>query len=120
MLIATSAVITSYSIHYTKLYDHPGFGFLAENSDFANACHKAGLIFIGPQPDAIEIMGDKKAAKSLMVKKGIPVIPGYDGQEQSMIVLQQEADRLGFPVMVKAIAGGGGKGMRIVSDPANS
>ncbi|MFO7679642.1 MAG: acetyl-CoA carboxylase biotin carboxylase subunit [Chloroflexota bacterium] len=97
---------------------HPGFGFLAENADFAQACADAGLIFIGPTPEAIAAMGNKRAAKALVEAAGVPTIPGYSGAEQSDERLQAEAERIGFPLMVKAAAGGGGKGMRVVSDPA--
>lgn len=96
---------------------HPGFGFLAENADFARACEAAGLIFIGPSAAAIEAMGNKRAAKALMVDAGVPTIPGYSGEDQSDERLQQEAGEIGFPLMVKAAAGGGGKGMRLVDDP---
>ncbi|TFZ06333.1 acetyl-CoA carboxylase biotin carboxylase subunit [Ramlibacter henchirensis] len=93
---------------------HPGYGFLAENADFAQACRDAGLVFIGPLPAAILAMADKAGAKRLMTQAGVPCIPGYDGEEQSPARLRDEADRIGYPVMIKATAGGGGRGMRLV------
>ena len=94
---------------------HPGYGFLSENEDFAAACSKAGLVFIGPSPEAIAAMGDKAAAKRLMEKAGVPLVPGYHGEEQDPALLEKEAVRIGFPVLIKPSAGGGGKGMRVVS-----
>src|SRR5262245_37001185 len=94
---------------------HPGYGFLSENADFARACDHAGLVFIGPSPGAIAAMGNKAAAKRLMLEAGVPCLPGYQGGEQSDAALGREAERLGYPVMVKAAAGGGGRGMRLVS-----
>ena len=93
---------------------HPGYGFLAENADFAQACADAGIIFIGPSPDAIRAMGDKAAAKAIMEKAGVPVVPGYHGKDQKPAKLLAEAEKIGWPVLLKASAGGGGKGMRIV------
>ncbi len=93
---------------------HPGYGFLSENADFAEAVAKAGLIWIGPPPSAIRAMGLKDAAKALMQKAGVPVTPGYLGEDQSEKTLAQEAGRIGYPVLIKAVAGGGGKGMRKV------
>jgi geranyl-CoA carboxylase alpha subunit len=93
---------------------HPGYGFLAENAEFAEACAAAGLVFIGPPPEAIRAMGNKGAAKRLMIDAGVPCIPGYQGTDQSDATLAAEAARIGFPVMVKAAAGGGGRGMRLV------
>ncbi|MBW8812092.1 MAG: biotin/lipoyl-binding protein [Caulobacterales bacterium] len=93
---------------------HPGYGFLSENADFAEAVTAAGLIWIGPPPSAIRAMGLKDAAKDLMAKAGVPVTPGYLGADQSQKTLAQEAARIGFPVLIKAVAGGGGKGMRLV------
>jgi geranyl-CoA carboxylase alpha subunit len=97
---------------------HPGYGFLAENADFAAACKNAGLVFIGPSPEAIRAMGNKAGAKAIMRKAGVPCVPGYQGDEQSDAVMSAEANRIGFPVMIKAIAGGGGRGMRLVCDAA--
>jgi geranyl-CoA carboxylase alpha subunit len=94
---------------------HPGYGFLSENADFAAACADAGIVFIGPPPDAIRIMGNKAAAKQRMIAAGVPCVPGYQGAEHSDAVLTREAGKIGFPVMVKAAAGGGGKGMRLVA-----
>ncbi len=93
---------------------HPGYGFLSENADFARACGKAGIAFIGPTPEAIDAMGSKSAAKSLMEKAGVSVVPGYHGAEQDATFLANEAKRIGYPVLIKAVAGGGGKGMRLV------
>ena len=93
---------------------HPGYGFLSENENFAAACAKAGIVFIGPTPEAIAAMGDKSAAKRLMEKAGVPLVPGYHGENQDPAFLQKQADKIGYPVLIKASAGGGGKGMRIV------
>ena len=93
---------------------HPGYGFLSESAEFASACKEVGLVFVGPSPEAIRSMADKSTAKQLMHDHGVPCIPGYDGSTQSDSVMKQEADRIGFPVMIKAVAGGGGKGMRLV------
>ena len=93
---------------------HPGYGFLAENAAFASACGDAGVTFIGPTPDAIIAMGSKKEAKALVRDAGVPVIPGYDGADQDPQVLAAEAIKIGFPVLLKASAGGGGKGMKLV------
>jgi 3-methylcrotonyl-CoA carboxylase alpha subunit len=97
---------------------HPGYGFLSENADFAEACAAMGLVFIGPPAAAIRAMGDKAAAKALMEKAGVPVVPGYHGADQSEARLLKEAARIGYPVLIKPSAGGGGKGMRIVTEPA--
>src|SRR5690349_12894312 len=97
---------------------HPGYGFLAENEDFAQACRDAGLVFIGPSPEAIRAMGNKAGAKDIMQKAGVPVVPGYQGADQSDAVMLAEARKIGFPVMIKAVAGGGGRGMRLVKDAA--
>jgi 3-methylcrotonyl-CoA carboxylase alpha subunit len=93
---------------------HPGYGFLSENADFAQAVIKAGLIWVGPKPDSIRAMGLKDAAKTLMADAGVPVTPGYLGEDQDPKRLQKEADAIGYPVLIKAVAGGGGKGMRKV------
>ena len=95
---------------------HPGYGFLSENADFAEACAAAGLVFIGPPASAIRAMGSKSAAKALMESSGVPLVPGYHGEAQSPALLRDEVARIGFPVLIKASAGGGGKGMRIVPD----
>jgi geranyl-CoA carboxylase alpha subunit len=97
---------------------HPGYGFLAENEDFAQACRDAGLVFIGPSPEAIRAMGNKAGAKEIMREAGVPVVPGYQGVDQSDAVMLAEAKKIGFPVMIKAVAGGGGRGMRLVEDAA--
>ncbi|SEK16950.1 3-methylcrotonyl-CoA carboxylase alpha subunit [Variovorax sp. OK605] len=93
---------------------HPGYGFLSENEEFAQACADAGLVFIGPPPSAIKAMGLKAESKQLMEKAGVPLVPGYHGHDQDPQLLQREADRIGYPVLIKASAGGGGKGMRAV------
>jgi len=93
---------------------HPGYGFLSENEAFAKACADAGIVFIGPPPSAIQAMGLKAESKQLMEKAGVPLVPGYHGADQNPELLQREADRIGYPVLIKASAGGGGKGMRIV------
>ena len=98
---------------------HPGYGFLSENAAFAQACADAGIAFIGPPASAIEAMGSKSAAKTLMEKAGVPLVPGYHGDEQDPDFLQVQADRIGYPVLLKASAGGGGKGMRIVEQSAD-
>jgi acetyl-CoA carboxylase biotin carboxylase subunit len=95
---------------------HPGYGFLSENADFADACEAAGLAFIGPSPDAIRRMGLKSTARRLMAAAGVPVVPGYDEEDQSLEVLIRKAHEIGLPVLIKASAGGGGKGMRVVRD----
>ncbi|MEI9988449.1 MAG: biotin carboxylase N-terminal domain-containing protein [Rhizomicrobium sp.] len=97
---------------------HPGYGFLSENAEFAEACAAAGIVFVGPPPAAIRAMGLKDRAKALMAKAGVPVVPGYLGDDQSADRLQAEADRIGYPVLIKAVAGGGGKGMRKVEQAA--
>ncbi|WP_386681202.1 acetyl/propionyl/methylcrotonyl-CoA carboxylase subunit alpha [Loktanella sp. R86503] len=98
---------------------HPGYGFLSENPDFVDAVTAAGLVFIGPSADAIRKMGLKDAAKALMEKAGVPVVPGYLGADQSADVLAAEAGKIGYPVLIKAVAGGGGKGMRLVTAAAD-
>ena len=94
---------------------HPGYGFLSENEDFAKACQAAGLVFIGPPASAIRAMGLKAESKQLMEQAGVPLVPGYHGSDQHPELLQREADRIGYPVLIKASAGGGGKGMRLVA-----
>ena len=94
---------------------HPGYGFLSENAEFARACHQAGVVFIGPPPAAIEAMGSKSAAKAMMEKAGVPLVSGYHGDAQDAATLAKEAGCVGYPVLIKACAGGGGKGMRVVN-----
>ena len=98
---------------------HPGYGFLSENAGFARACAENGIVFIGPPVGAIQAMGSKSAAKSLMEKAGVPLVPGYHGEDQNPAILTEAANRIGFPVLIKASAGGGGKGMRIVERAAD-
>ena len=95
---------------------HPGYGFLSENADFAEAVEAAGLVFIGPRAASMRKMGSKAGAKQLMAARDVPVVPGYTGEDQDPALLQREADRIGYPLMIKAAYGGGGKGMRIVHD----
>jgi geranyl-CoA carboxylase alpha subunit len=97
---------------------HPGYGFLAENADFARICRDTGLVFIGPSPESIKAMGNKAGAKEIMRTAGVPCLPGYQGADQSDAVMSAEAEKIGFPVMIKAVAGGGGRGMRLVEDAA--
>lgn len=96
---------------------HPGYGFLSENTDFAKKLEQHGIRFIGPKPHSIEAMGDKIGSRILVAKSGVPVVPGYEGQSQEMSVFKKEADKIGYPVMAKASAGGGGKGMRRINSP---
>ncbi len=96
---------------------HPGYGFLAENADFAAACADAGLVFVGPPPDAIRAMGSKIEAKTRMEEAGVPLVPGYHGPSQDLAVLERAARVVGYPVLIKASSGGGGKGMRVVEQP---
>lgn len=98
---------------------HPGYGFLSENPDFVRACDKAGLIFIGPRPESMEAMGLKDAAKKLMDAAGVPITPGYHGKDQDPKLLKAKASEIGYPVLIKAVAGGGGKGMRKVEKEAD-
>ena len=95
---------------------HPGYGFLSENAHFAQACADAGLVFVGPSAATIRLLGSKSAAKALMESSGVPVVPGYHGEDQSIPTLQAAADRIGVPILVKASAGGGGRGMRLVGN----
>ncbi|EPN67166.1 acetyl-CoA carboxylase, biotin carboxylase, partial [Pseudomonas syringae pv. actinidiae ICMP 19101] len=93
---------------------HPGYGFLSENADFARAIEAAGLVFLGPPASAIDAMGSKSAAKSLMEQAGVPLVPGYHGAAQDIDTFHADAERIGYPVLLKATAGGGGKGMKVV------
>lgn len=95
---------------------HPGFGFLSENADFALACREAGLIFIGPSPESIRLLGDKISCKALAMKAGLPLVPGYQGDDQSVERLLTEVEKIGLPVIIKAAAGGGGRGMKLVRE----
>ncbi len=97
---------------------HPGYGFLSQNGDFADACASAGFIFIGPKGDVHRLMGDKKAARQQVQKFAVPVVPGYDGEDQSDARLAAEASRIGFPLMIKPSRGGGGKGMHVTNSAA--
>jgi 3-methylcrotonyl-CoA carboxylase alpha subunit len=97
---------------------HPGYGFLSENPDFAAACAASGVVFIGPTADAIRLMGSKTAAKRAVEGRGVPTVPGYPGEKQDLRTFEREAVRVGYPLMIKAAAGGGGKGMREVAVPA--
>ncbi|MGE3145109.1 MAG: biotin carboxylase N-terminal domain-containing protein [Pseudorhodoplanes sp.] len=98
---------------------HPGYGFLSEKPEFAEACAQAGIVFVGPPPDAIRAMGLKDRAKALMEKAGVPVVPGYHGEQQDAKFLKRKAYEIGYPVLIKAVAGGGGKGMRKVEKHAD-
>lgn len=98
---------------------HPGYGFLSENADFARACEALGILFIGPPASAIDAMGSKSAAKALMEAAGVPLVPGYHGSDQSLDIFRVEAQRIGYPVLLKAVAGGGGKGMKVVEREAD-
>lgn len=121
--IGTSTSVDSY-LNIPRIIDaarrsgadavHPGYGFLSENPAFAAACRDAGLIFIGPSPEAIAAMGDKATAKQLMLRHGVPCIPGYDGEDQNEATLLRKAQEIGYPLMIKAVAGGGGRGIRRV------
>ncbi|MFQ6710876.1 3-methylcrotonyl-CoA carboxylase, partial [Bordetella pertussis] len=97
---------------------HPGYGFLSENEGFAEAVAQAGMVFVGPPAGAIAAMGSKSAAKALMERAGVPLVPGYHGEDQDPQFLRQQADAIGYPVLIKASAGGGGKGMRVVEESA--
>ena len=98
---------------------HPGYGFLSENAGFALACRDAGITFIGPSPEAIELMGSKRLSKIAMIEAGVPCINGYQGAGQDDATLGREAERIGYPLMIKASAGGGGRGMRLVHDASD-
>jgi 3-methylcrotonyl-CoA carboxylase alpha subunit len=97
---------------------HPGYGFLSENAEFAQACANAGLVFVGPTAEMMTAMGSKSGSKALMEKAGVPLVPGYHGEDQDEAILSKAADKIGFPVLVKASAGGGGRGMRVVRSAA--
>ena len=97
---------------------HPGYGFLSENAEFAQACADAGLVFVGPTAAMMTAMGSKSGSKALMEKAGVPLVPGYHGEAQDDAILQGAADKIGYPVLVKASAGGGGRGMRVVRTAA--
>ena len=97
---------------------HPGYGFLSEQADFSELCRDNGVVFIGPPASAIRAMGSKSNAKVIMGEAGVPLVPGYHGDEQSLSRLSRAADEAGYPVLLKAISGGGGKGMRLVEDSA--
>lgn len=112
-------VIIAAALATGALAIHPGYGFLSENPDFVDAVEAAGLIFVGPSASAIRAMGLKDAAKDLMLDAGVPVVPGYQGANQDPEILAEEAAKIGYPVLIKARAGGGGKGMRKVDDPAD-
>src|SRR5690606_7481125 len=94
---------------------HPGYGFLAENEGFALACEQAGIVFVGPPPAAIRAMASKSAAREMMERSGVPLVPGYHGADQDLATLASEAGRIGYPVLIRAAAGGGGKGMRLAA-----
>ncbi len=98
---------------------HPGYGFLSESAEFSRACREAGLVFVGPAPEAIQSLGNKAAAKQLAQRVGVPCLPGYSGSDQSAGTLLSEARRIGTPLMIKAAAGGGGRGMRRCDDVAD-
>lgn len=114
-----SDVILDVAVRSGASAVHPGYGFLSENAGFAEACATAGIVFIGPPCAAIRAMGSKSAAKDIMGAAGVPLVPGYHGQEQGTDFLQTEADRIGYPLLIKASAGGGGKGMRVVARSAD-
>jgi 3-methylcrotonyl-CoA carboxylase alpha subunit len=98
---------------------HPGYGFLSQSAEFAEACLKAGIVFVGPPPSATRLMGVKDQAKALMQKAGVPIVPGYFGAAQEDALLSAQATQVGYPLLIKAVAGGGGKGMRVVRSPAD-
>ena len=95
---------------------HPGYGFLSENARFASAVMDAGMVWVGPPPAAIDSMGSKSGAKAILEPAGVPMVPGYHGQNQDADFLKAKAEEIGFPVLIKAVAGGGGRGMRIVEN----
>ncbi|HEY8007240.1 MAG TPA: acetyl-CoA carboxylase biotin carboxylase subunit [Methylocella sp.] len=112
------AKILDIARHCGAMAIHPGYGFLSENAEFAEGCARAGVVFIGPPAAAIRAMGDKAQAKALMEKASVPLVPGYHGDDQDPARLAEQADRLGYPVLIKASAGGGGKGMKIAAHAA--
>ena len=114
-----SRSILDVALEYGAQAIHPGYGFLSENEDFATACAQEGVTFVGPPPGAIAAMGSKSAAKNLMAKAGVPLVPGYHGENQEALFLREQADSIGYPVLIKASAGGGGKGMRVVESSAD-
>ncbi len=99
---------------------HPGYGFLAENAEFSEICARSGIIFIGPTPEQIRLMGDKATARETMMKVGVPTVPGSEGIVPTLEEAGTDAEEMGFPIMIKASAGGGGKGMRLAMDATNS
>ncbi|HPG31818.1 MAG TPA: biotin carboxylase N-terminal domain-containing protein, partial [bacterium] len=99
---------------------HPGFGFLSENAEFAQACEDAGLIFVGPSADSIRRLGDKISCKALALQAGLPLVPGYQGDDQTVPRLIGEVEKIGLPVIVKAAAGGGGRGMKLIQNMADA
>ncbi len=111
--------IIDAALHCGAQAIHPGYGFLSENAEFAAACHRAGLIFVGPKPEAIRLMGDKAAARETMRKAGVPVLPGSHCPGNNPKELLHAAEEVGYPLLIKATYGGGGKGMRIVENPKN-
>jgi len=96
---------------------HPGYGFLSENHEFAKRCEDEGIAFIGSHSESIRAMGNKVEARQMMINSGVPVIPGMEGSADDVELFKKEAERVGYPVLLKAAAGGGGKGMRVVNDP---
>lgn len=112
-------LIIAAALNHNAQAIHPGYGFLSENAEFAQGCEAAGIVFIGPSPDAIRAMALKGAAKALMTKAGVPVTPGYHGDDQTLATLRAQADSIGYPVLIKAVAGGGGKGMRRVDQASD-
>ncbi len=112
----SAAMVTAAQASGTQAI-HPGYGFLSENADFADACVQAGIVFVGPPAGVIRLMGSKIAAKRTAEAAGVPTVPGYSGEKRDARTLEREAAHIGYPVMLKAAAGGGGKGMRVVERP---